>query len=1477
MVTINGGSFAYTGLAQIPATVAVTGAGGLSLTPTADYTNNTNAGTATASYTYAGDDNYLSSSDSEDFTIGKAATTTVVTINGGSFAYTGLAQTPATVAVTGAGGLSLTPTAVYTNNTNAGTATASYAYSGDANYLSSSDSEDFTIGKAATTTVVTINGVSFAYTGLAQTPATVTVTGAGGLSLAPTADYTNNIAVGVATANYTYSETANYLSSSDSEDFTIGKAASVITATGITSYTYTGSAQGPATSEVIGSTGLVTYVYEGILDTTYPSSETKPTFAGTYHVIATVAEDENYIGASSEALVFTIAKVASTITVVGDLNYVYMETAQGPNASEVSGSTGNVSYIYQGIGVTNYGPNAMLPTNPGAYQVVAVLEADDIYSGAISDAFEFTISKASSTITVLGDVNYTYSGIAQGPNTSEVMGSTGSVSYVYEGTGDTTYGPEATLPKNAGTYQVLVTVAEDDNYLGVTSDILAFTIEKAALTITANEQSKCVGSSFSFANTEFTVEGLMDGDFVNSASMISLGSESSATVSASPYSISISNAVGSGLSNYNINYVNSLMVVSPLSLAGTIAGEYGQICAGGSKLLTNDNGVGAIQWEMSSNDIDFTPIADANTSQFEAVVSSNTYYRVVRTSGTCDPVISPSFLVSVASNTVAGTISGGNITVCSGINKTTTFTIEGSVGSVQWMYSVTSNGTYRTIWGQTGKTLVVNNLVGNTNTYYFAKVSLDCSTVVYTDKVTLTILKSIAGTISGAGSLCLGNKKTLTLSGNAGKVQWQSSSDNSSFTDIPGATNTSYTTDAITESTYFRAVVTNGGCESATTQSVAVTINPQIQAGTISEGDMVVCRGSSAALNLIGNSSGVITWYKSVNYINATNAVPTWTIVTGQTSTVLNSGSLTVTTWYKARVNNGDCLEETPVIKVTVNPLSTVKTISGAGAICSGASKLLTLATGSVGTLQWQSSIDNGVQVPFANIVDATSSTFDALPTSSTWYRVVSTSGVCSSATSVAVAVTVNQSALVGDVSATKTEICSAGGTTLSLSSAQGSILWQRATVANGVLGAFTTLIQNTTSVTTGNTLATTHYRVVVSNGVCPAATSNTVIVTVSPTSVVKTITGAGAICNGTSRVLTLGAGSVGAIQWQSIVRPSTTAPLSTDVNWTNIEGATNVATYTAAPTATTWYRVVATSGPCSSIASAAVAVTVNQPTSVGTLPVATTLCTGTGTTLSLSSASGTIAWQKATVSASGVIGAYVAVAGNTTTTLSTGNLTANTAYRVVVSSGVCSTTTSNVAIVTVSPAAKITSITGFNSANTKSCLNVVNTLRLSAGYIGTIEWLSSPSLTGTYTVIPGATSPTYDYIPTANGVKYFKVRITSSPCAAQVVSVNGVAVWASNCSSAKEIAKEVVSDEFKAIAYPNPSTSVFQIEVSTPTSVKKKLFNVQVYDMTGRFIEQRQVQQSENIEIGNDYPSGIYSIIVTQGEQVKTLRVIKK
>jgi hypothetical protein len=40
-----------------------------------------------------GDDNHTGSNDSQDFSIGKASSTTVVTVTGAPFTYTGSAQT----------------------------------------------------------------------------------------------------------------------------------------------------------------------------------------------------------------------------------------------------------------------------------------------------------------------------------------------------------------------------------------------------------------------------------------------------------------------------------------------------------------------------------------------------------------------------------------------------------------------------------------------------------------------------------------------------------------------------------------------------------------------------------------------------------------------------------------------------------------------------------------------------------------------------------------------------------------------------------------------------------------------------------------------------------------------------------------------------------------------------------------------------------------------------------------------------------------------------------------------------------------------------------------------------------------------------------------------------------------------------------------------------------------------------------------
>src|SRR6185312_15242587 len=97
-------SVTYDGTAQEPCTAEVTGAGGLHESLSVGYSHNTDAGTATASASFAGDDNHTASDDSTTFAIAKAPSTTAVTCPD-SVTYDGTAQEPCTAEVTGAGGL----------------------------------------------------------------------------------------------------------------------------------------------------------------------------------------------------------------------------------------------------------------------------------------------------------------------------------------------------------------------------------------------------------------------------------------------------------------------------------------------------------------------------------------------------------------------------------------------------------------------------------------------------------------------------------------------------------------------------------------------------------------------------------------------------------------------------------------------------------------------------------------------------------------------------------------------------------------------------------------------------------------------------------------------------------------------------------------------------------------------------------------------------------------------------------------------------------------------------------------------------------------------------------------------------------------------------------------------------------------------------------------------------------------------------
>lgn len=80
----------------------------------------------------------------------------------------------------------------------------------------------------------------------------------------------------------------------------------------------------------------------------------------------------------------------------------------------------------------------------------------------------------------------------------------------------------------------------------------------------------------------------------------------------------------------------------------------------------------------------------------------------------------------------------------------------------------------------------------------------------------------------------------------------------------------------------------------------------------------------------------------------------------------------------------------------------------------------------------------------------------------------------------------------------------------------------------------------------------------------------------------------------------------------------------------------------------------------------------------------------------------------------------------------------------------------------------------------------------------------------------------------------------------------------------------------FDAVASPNPFTNDFNIKVS---SLSTSNFNIKVYDMLGRLLETRNVKaaEMESCKVGERYPAGVYNVFISQGEETKTLRVVKR
>ena len=280
------------------------------------------------------------------------------------------------------------------------------------------------------------------------------------------------------------------------------KEESSITVTEILDKTYdTNSVSSTPTVSKTGSTGAVTYTWEKKKnDDDWESIASAPTDAGTYRVTATVAADDNYKKASSEAKVFTISKADSEISVTENLDKNYDGNAVNSTpAVSKTGSTGAITYAWEKKNAANWESIATTPTDAGTYRVTASVAADDNYNKASSIAKEFIIAKADSAISISANLNKNYDGKAVNstPTVSKV-GSTGAVTYTWEKKKNATeWESIVTAPTDAGTYRVTAALAADGNYNKASSIAKEFTISEAdsSISITASLDKDYDGSA----------------------------------------------------------------------------------------------------------------------------------------------------------------------------------------------------------------------------------------------------------------------------------------------------------------------------------------------------------------------------------------------------------------------------------------------------------------------------------------------------------------------------------------------------------------------------------------------------------------------------------------------------------------------------------------------------------------------------------------------------------------------------------------------------------------------------------------------------------------------------------------------------------------------------------------------------------------------------------------------------------------------
>ena len=522
--------------------------------------------------------------------------------------------------------------------------------------------------------------------------------------------------------------------------------------------------------------------------------------------------------------------------------------------------------------------------------------------------------------------------------------------------------------------------------------------------------------------------------------------------------------------------------------------------------------------------------------------------------------------------------------------------------SYQWQNSP-DNQIYSNIPGATSLNYQPGALT-STTWYRQVQSSSGGGGTANTNAITIMVYQNfVVGSISANQSICYNaTPSALTGTAPAGgnmpySYQWQSSPNNSAFSNIPGATSLNYQPGSLTATTWFRQVQTSAGCGSGNTNVITIAVSPGFAVGSISTNQNVCYNTTPALLTGTsptgGNMPYTYQWQSSPN-----NGV--FSSIPGASSLNYQPGSLTATTWFRQVQTSAGCGSgNTNVITITVYPNFVVGSISANQHICYNATPAILTGTAPTGgnapyIYQWQSSSNSDV---FSDIQGATSLNYQPGNLIATkWYRQTQIATVCGSDSTNVIAVVVYPNLLPGVISSNQNICYNAVPALLTGTAPTGgntpyTYQWQ----VSPNNSSFTN-ISGATGLTyqPGALTATRYYRLVqTSAGNCGSVNTNVVIINVYPGFLVGSIAANQTINYNTVPATLTGSAPTGGVspyayQWYSSTNGTT---------FNAIGAATNLNYSPGALTATTWYKQIQSSaGNCGSFSTNIVLITVNPP-----------------------------------------------------------------------------------------------------------------------------------------------------------------------------------------------------------------------------------------------------------------------------------------